>query len=153
MQINIEERAEKARKLFAEGYNCSQAVVLAYADCFGVDRDLAATLAAPLGGGVGRMREVCGAVTGMALVAGLRYPANNPADKEAKMRNYAVVKEVGTRFSDKFGSVVCRELLGLTPEKESGVSTNASSANPVKRCSCAEIVETAARIVGERIAL
>ena len=89
---DIEARVEKARALFQEGYNCAQAVFLTYSDMFGMDTALAARLAASFGGGMGRMREVCGTVSGMAMIAGLMEPANDPKDKEAKARNAALVR-------------------------------------------------------------
>ena len=79
MNIDIEERVQRARDLFREGYNCSQSVLLAYCDLFELNPTLAATLSAPLGGGLSRLREVCGAVSGMAMVAGLIRPYNDPA--------------------------------------------------------------------------
>lgn len=142
---DIEARVEKARALFQEGYNCAQAVFLTYSDMFGMDTALAAQLAASFGGGMGRMREVCGTVSGMAMIAGLMEPANDPKDKEAKARNYALVREFADAFRQKNGSIICRELLGL--DKKEG---NASVA-PRKR-PCVEFVATAARIVGEKLA-
>lgn len=149
--MNVEERVAHAKEYFAQGYNCSQAVLLAYADYYGIDKNTAALLSAPLGGGVGRMREVCGAVTGMALVVGLKYPAANPSDKSARMTNYAAVREVAKTFEEQFGSVVCRELLSLQKGEE---PQNSPQGHPLPRRgahSCAVIVENAARIVGERI--
>ena len=142
---DIEARVEKARALFQEGYNCAQAVFLTYSDMFGMDTTLAAQLTASFGGGMGRMREVCGTVSGMAMIAGLMEPANDPKDKEAKARNYALVREFADAFRQKNGSIICRELLGL--DKKEG---NASVA-PRKR-PCVEFVATAARIVGEKLA-
>ena len=141
---DIEARVEKARALFQEGYNCAQAVFLTYSDMFGMDTALAAQLTASFGGGMGRMREVCGTVSGMAMIAGLMEPANDPKDKEAKARNYALVREFADAFRQKNGSIICRELLGL--DKKEG---NASVA-PRKR-PCVEFVATAARIVGEKL--
>ena len=142
---DIEARVEKARALFQEGYNCAQAVFLTYSDMFGMDTALAAQLTASFGGGMGRMREVCGTVSGMAMIAGLMEPANDPKDKEATARNYALVREFADAFRQKNGSIICRELLGL--DKKEG---NASVA-PRKR-PCVEFVATAARIVGEKLA-
>lgn len=142
---DIEARVEKARALFQEGYNCAQAVFLTYSDMFGMDTALAAQLAASFGGGMGRMREVCGTVSGMAMIAGLMEPANDPKDKEAKARNAALVREFADAFRQKNGSIICRELLGLD-KKEGNVSVA-----PRKR-PCVEFVATAARIVGEKLA-
>lgn len=142
---DIEARVEKARALFQEGYNCAQAVFLTYSDMFGMDTALAVQLAASFGGGMGRMREVCGTVSGMAMIAGLMEPANDPKDKEAKARNAALVREFADAFRQKNGSIICRELLGLD-KKEGNVSVA-----PRKR-PCVEFVATAARIVGEKLA-
>lgn len=95
------------------GYNCSQSVFLAYADLYGIDPKLASTIVAPLGGGMGRLREVCGAVSAAFMLTGLKYPNPSPGDKAAKTRSYAVVQELAERFRRENGSIVCRELLGL----------------------------------------
>ena len=151
--MNIEERVEKAKAYFAEGYNCSQAVFLAYADFYNLDPEIAAVVAAPLGGGVGRMREICGAVSGMALVTGLKYKAGDPKDKAAKMKNYAVVREVSKTFEEQFGSVVGRELLSRK-KAEVAQNTEVGHIEPKQKgVTCAVLVETAARIVGERMLL
>lgn len=142
---DIEARVEKARALFQEGYNCAQAVFLTYSDMFGMDKALAARLAASFGGGMGRMREVCGTVSGMAMIAGLMEPANDPKDKEAKARNAALVREFADAFRQKNGSIICRELLGL--DKKEGDASVAPRKRP-----CVEFVATAARIVGEKLA-
>ncbi|MEG1615301.1 MAG: C-GCAxxG-C-C family protein [Bacteroidales bacterium] len=151
MQINIEEREAKAKALFAQGYNCSQAVFLAYADCFDLDPTLAATIAAPFGGGMGRMREVCGAVSGMALIAGLKYPMTDPKDREAKNKNYELVKNAGTAFEQTFGSMICRELLDIRKGTQPEIGTDGHPVVKPGKCSCSQIVQTAARIIGEKL--
>ena len=143
-KIDVEARVEKARALFQEGYNCAQAVFLTYSDMLGMDTALAAQLAASFGGGMGRMREVCGTVSGMAMIAGLMEPANDPKDKEAKARNAALVREFADAFRQKNGSIICRELLGL--DKKEGDASVAPRKRP-----CVEFVATAARIVGEKL--
>lgn len=149
--MNIEERVEKAKALFAQGYNCSQSVYMAFADKYGMNDQLAATISAPLGGGVGRMREVCGAVTGMALVVGLEIPVTDPKDKAAKMKNYALVREAGEAFKEIHGSVVCRELLGLDRGKEPELTSAGHPVVKPGKHSCADMVETAVRILAERL--
>ena len=84
MKIDIEERVTRAREFFTSGYNCAQAVALAYEDVIELDAETIAKLAASFGGGLSRLREVCGAVSGMAFVAGSLIPANNPLDTVAK---------------------------------------------------------------------
>ena len=157
-KFNIEERVEKAKRLFKEGgFNCCQAVVLAYNDIFGLDDTLAASLSSGFGGGMGRMREVCGSVSGMVLLAGLIAPADNPSDKDWRTRNYALVQEVAGEFRNITGSIVCKELLGLVP---TGSSASAPKDSPVpsdrtpeyyKKRPCEELVGISARIIGEKI--
>lgn len=159
MEINIEERVEKARKLFKEGgYNCCQAVVLAYNDVFGIDDVTAASLSSGFGGGMGRMREVCGSVSGMVMLAGMMVPAADPSVKAERTRNYALVQEMAGKFRSLNGSIVCRELLGLVP-MGSGIRTQNESPEPSDRTAeyykkrpCEELVGISARIVGEKIA-
>ncbi len=149
-KINIEERVQKARDLFAEGYNCTQSVFLTYCDVFGMDFQLAAKIAAPFGGGMGRMHEVCGSVSGMSLIAGMMEPVVDPSDKESKKRNYALVQEFAEPFRKEYGTIICRELLALGQKKDNSGSTDRPSENHKKR-PCIEYVATAARIVGENL--
>ena len=156
--FNIEERVEKARRLFKEGgYNCCQAVVLAYNDVFGLEDELAASLSSGFGGGMGRMREVCGAVSGMVMLAGLIRPASDPSVKNWRTANYALVQEMAGEFKEINGSIVCKELLSLVPM---GSCTPAPKESPepsdrtpeyYKKRPCEEMVGIAARIVGEQI--
>ncbi|MDR2938650.1 MAG: C-GCAxxG-C-C family protein [Prevotellaceae bacterium] len=149
--INIEERVARAVALFkTEGYSCAQAVLLAYADLFDLDENLAATLAAPFGGGIGRLREVCGTVSGMCMIAGLRWPNADPKDTEAKKRLYAVEQELAEKFRAENGSIVCRELLGLSEKKDSPTPSPRTPQYYAKR-PCAEYVAISARIIGEKL--
>ena len=109
----MESRAGKAGELFMEGCNCAQAVFVTYADLYGFDRATAMRVAASFGAGMGRMREVCGAVSGMFLVAGMETGATQGRDQEGKRRNYEVVQQLAARFKEEYGSIICRELLGL----------------------------------------
>ena len=156
--FDIEERVAKARRLFKEeGYNCCQAVVLAYNDIFGIDDKLAASLSSGFGGGMGRMREVCGSVSGMVILCGLLSPADDPAAMDGRTRNYALVQEVAGEFKDINGSIVCKELLGLVPMGSSAAvpteSPKPSDRTPeyYKKRPCEELVGISARIIGERI--
>ena len=156
--LNIEDRVEKARRLFKEeGYNCCQAVVLAYNDLFNIDDKLAASLASGFGGGMGRMREVCGSVSGMVMLAGLIAPAADPSIKVDRTRNYALVQEMAGEFKAINGSIVCKELLGLVP-MGSSASAPQESPEPSDRTAeyyqkrpCEELVGISARIAGEKI--
>lgn len=159
MEINIEERVAKAKRLFKEeGYNCCQAVVLAYSDLFGIDEVLAAAMSSGFGGGMGRMREVCGSVSGMVMLAGLIAPAADPSIKVDRTRNYALVQEVANEFKAINGSIICRELLGLVPAGAPSAPVPAESLEPSDRTPeyyrkrpCEELVGISARIIGERI--
>ena len=112
----IESRAQKAVELFKQGYNCSQAVFASCADIYGIkDENLALRLAASFGGGMGRMRLVCGAASGMFMLAGLQNGSAKPHDTEGKMANYAFVQQLAGDFKGKYGSLICAELLGLAP--------------------------------------
>lgn len=158
MNIDIEERVAKAKRLFKEeGYNCCQAVVLAYNDIFGIDDRTAASMASGFGGGMGRMREVCGSVSGMVMLAGLISPAADPSVKTDRTRNYALVQEVAGEFRNINGSIICKELLGLVPMRGSGTvmpeSPEPSDRTPdyYKKRPCEELVGISARIIGEKI--
>ncbi|MBO4228763.1 MAG: C_GCAxxG_C_C family protein [Clostridia bacterium] len=107
------ERMEQASRLFREGYNCSQSVVLAFADLLPVSPEHAAKLASSFGGGMGRLREVCGAVSGMLIVAGLLYGYGTPERGSVKQTHYERVQDLALAFEKSHGSLVCRELLGL----------------------------------------
>ncbi len=140
MEIDINERSQRAVSYFADGYNCSQSVFMAYSDLYGIDVDLASKFATSFGGGMGRLREVCGAVSGMFMVASMHMPANN-TDREAKKANYALVHLLADDFKKENGSIICRELLGLDPKFE----------RQEKKRPCSELVRMAAEIVGRRI--
>ena len=150
MKVNIEERAARAKELFLSGYNCAQSVFLAYRDLSELDEKMAATISAPFGGGMGRLREVCGAVSGMTMVAGLLYPNFDPTDTQSKKDNYAAVQELAEKFRAENGAIVCRELLGLVQQKDDPTPSARTEAY-YKRRPCAEYVAIAARIVGEKI--
>ena len=114
--INIEERVAKAKRLFKEeGYNCCQAVVLAYNDVFGIDDDTAAALSSGFGGGMGRMREVCGSVSGMVMLAGLMAPAADPSIKVDRTRNYALIQDMAEEFRAYIDKHVV--FANMTPEQ------------------------------------
>ncbi len=148
--IDIEQRVARARELFTSGYNCTQSVFLAFSDLFEVEPRLAATLSAPLGGGMGRLREVCGAVSGMALTAGFLRPAFDPADRTAKAENYALVQQFAEAFRAEHGAIVCRELLGLSVPKEAP-TPEPRTAEYYRKRPCVELVASAARIVAQYI--
>ncbi len=150
-KADIEARTERAKELFRSGYNCSQSVVLAYADLLGLEPTLAATLSAPFGGGMGRLREVCGAVSGMTMLAGVLAPSPACDNPTAKRDNYALVQHFAERFRAANGAIVCRTLLGLDQQKDEPTPSPRTEEYYRKR-PCVELVGDAARIVGEWIA-
>ena len=142
---------QKARELFMEGYNCTQAVVGAFCDDMNVDLGTALRMASPLGGGMGKLREVCGSVSGMFLVLGYFYGYSQPADYEGKKELYARVQELARRFREENGSIVCRELLGL--DKSASVPVpELRTAEYYRKRPCPDLCACAARILEDYMA-
>lgn len=150
--FDIEQRKEKAVLLFKEGYNCAQSVFVAYSDLFGIEDELAKKLSSSFGGGMGRMREVCGAASGMFMLLGLHYPATDPTDKESKTANYAAVQRTADEFKARFGSIICRDLLDENRPPDSPVPSDRNAEYYAKR-PCARFVAEAAEIVGRELML
>ena len=146
-------RPEKAKQLFMSGYNCSQAVVGAFIDDFAIDFDTAMKLSSSFGGGMGRMREVCGAVTGAFMIAGLKCGYCDPCDKAAKSAHYALIQKIAADFKEQNGSIICRELLegvGCSGKCGGSVPEDRTAAYYKKR-PCAELVYIAAKIVEDEL--
>lgn len=146
-------RPEKAKQLFTSGYNCSQAVVGAFIDDFAIDFDTAMKLSSSFGGGMGRMREVCGAVSGAFMIAGLKCGYCDPCDKAAKSAHYALIQKIAADFKQKNGSIICRELLegvGCNGKCQGSVPEDRTAAYYKKR-PCAELVYIAAKIVEDEL--
>ncbi len=142
----MKERIQKAVELFKSGYNCSQSVVAAFADMYGYTEEQALRMSASFGGGIGRMRETCGAACGMFLLAGLETGSTDAKDKEGKALNYATVQELAAEFKARNGSINCGELLGL--KKTAPLSPTPEERTPqyfAKR-PCIKTVEEAAKI-------
>lgn len=149
--INEGERVEKARSFFHSGFNCAQSVALAYADVVGLDEDKVAALTAGFGGGFGRLREVCGCVSGMTFVAGAVRHADGPSDREGKTANYALVQRLADDFKEINGSIICRELLGLAPLAREGAEPSARTPDYYRKRPCEEMVGIAAGILARRL--
>ena len=137
-----------AAELFLKGYNCAQAVTMAFCDVTGLEEGFAAKMASSFGGGMGRMREVCGAVSGMLMVAGLLYGYDSNDDDKAKKEHYALVQQLAGKFREQVGSIVCREILKNPP----------SDPNPTPRTAeyyaqrpCTRMVMLATQIMEEYI--
>ena len=135
-----------AKEYFEKGYNCAQAVVLAFADCVSVDKDSLLKIASSFGGGFGRMREVCGAFSGVSIVAGLLlgYSADDGANK---MEHYEFIRFLADEFKkENGGTIICRELLGETQKLSSPNPSVRTEEYKAKR-PCSEIVKNAADIL------
>ena len=131
------------------GYNCSQAVLLAFCEDFGLEKETALKISEPFGGGMGRMREVCGTVTGMFMVIGLAMGNDNSKDNTTKKNVYKSVQELAAKFKEDNGSIICRELLGLQKaNKESYVPSERTNEYYKKR-PCPELCKYAADILEE----
>lgn len=147
----IEKRVEKAKELFRQGFNCSQAVFAACADLYGIeDQALALRLSASFGGGIGRMRQTCGAACGMFMLAGLEKGSATPNDAEGKMQNYSLVQDLATQFKEENSSLICSELLGIAPKPQNPVPEPRTEAYYKKR-PCVEMVATAVRIFLKKV--
>lgn len=142
----VTKKSEYAKSLFTQGYNCSQAVLCAFAQELGMDTDMAARLASSFGGGMGRMREVCGACSGMFMAAGLKYGGYDPLDNAAKAAHYKRIQELAQRFRENNGSIICRELLGLSVKTDSPVPEKRTEEYYKKR-PCGDMVADAAAIL------
>ncbi|MBR3603911.1 MAG: C_GCAxxG_C_C family protein [Elusimicrobiaceae bacterium] len=138
-------KKEKATALFKEGYNCSQAVLLAFAEDLGLDPNTAQKIATPFGGGMGRMREVCGAFSGLLMVLGVKYASNDPKDQKAKAEHYALVQKMAEEFKKQNGSIICRELLGLSGPQEP--TPQPRTPQYYQKRPCADMVGSAAEIL------
>ncbi len=142
----MEERIQKAVEAFKSGYNCSQSVVVAFADMYGFTQEQAARMSASFGGGIGRMRGTCGAACGMFLVAGLETGATEAADRAGKAANYAVVQELAAEFKQRNGSLICAELLGLKKDTPMTHVPEERTNQYYSKRPCMKMVEQAARI-------
>ncbi|MBP5480452.1 MAG: C_GCAxxG_C_C family protein [Paludibacteraceae bacterium] len=148
--MDKEERIARAKELFKSGFNCSQSVVAAFADLYGLTEEQALKVSASFGGGIGRMRETCGAACGIFLLAGLKYGSTDPKNADAKGENYRIVQELAEDFKKANGFLKCRDLLGLDKNlKESPQPAERNAAYYAKR-PCVEIVASAARIWAEK---
>lgn len=143
-----ESRPDYARRLFLEGYNCTQAVVGAFCDEMGMDFEQAMLICCGYGGGIARLREVCGSFIGAVMVLDVMYGSTDPSDHAAKSAQYQRIQRMAEKFRQKNGALVCRELLGLpagaslpTPEKR--------TAEYYKKRPCPQIIADAAAIVEE----
>lgn len=143
-------KGDRAYDLFKQGYNCAQAVFGAFCEELGMDFDTAVRLASGFGGGIGRMREVCGTFTGMTMAASLIYGYSDPLATDTKTELYEKIRALGDRFREENGSIICRELLGLQQAEKSAVP-EARTSEYYKKRPCAELCRYAADLLDEFI--
>ena len=136
---------ELAISYFKSGFNCAQSVVMAFRDLTGLSEGESARLASSFGGGLGRMREVCGAVSGMAIVAGILFGYDDPKAPGAVQGHYALVQKLAGEFRERNGSIVCRELLGGVPS--TNPAPEARTAEYYRKRPCVDLVGDAAEIL------
>ena len=143
-----------AGELFMNGSSCSQAVFLAFCDVTGIDRKLAAKIASPFGGGIGRMREVCGAVSGMYMVLGALYGYDETAEDDGRKKQlYKDVQALAEKFKQENGSIICRELLGLDIKGKDNPTPEERTEKYYKKRPCSELCRYAADLVAEYLEL
>jgi C_GCAxxG_C_C family probable redox protein len=150
-QEEMDRRVERAVENFMQGYGCCQSVVAAFADLYGMDDNIAKRVAAGFGGGVGRMRMMCGAVSGIVMLVGLDCGQTEGSDREGKSACYKVVQELLDKSKEQNGSLICAEILGINGYDRAVCSYVASprTAEYYKQRPCAAKVESAARIFAE----
>lgn len=145
---DLESRVEKSVELFKSGFNCSQSVFGAFADLYDIDKDVALRISSSFGGGIGRMRQTCGAACGMFLLAGLEKGTSDGSNSKAKAENYSFVQSLAEEFKKRNGSLICAELLGL--KKPEGTPVPAErNAEYYKKRPCVEMVREAAKIYAQ----
>lgn len=142
-------RGERAEALFKEGYNCSQAVLLAFSDVTGLDEKTAALLSSSFGGGMGRLREVCGSLSGAFAAVGMICGYSDPKDTATKKELYALIQDIAAEFKKENGSIICRELLGLSDKSEPVPEPRTEGY--YKKRPCAELCRLSADITAKKL--
>ena len=138
----------QAAQLFLDGYNCAQAITVAFSDVTGLDKDFSARMASSFGGGIGRLREVCGAVSGMVMVAGILYGYDANSEESAKKEHYTLVQALANQFTEEVGSIICRDILKNPP---SDPSPTPRTKEFYKQRPCTRMVMVAAKILEDYI--
>ncbi len=147
----MSDRVKKAEELFKSGYNCSQAVLVAFADKYGLDEKMALRISSSFGGGMGRMREVCGAVSGMFMVAGLENGTTDSTDRDGKKANYDLVVKLADEFKKENGTIYCKELLGLSKKDIGDTKPEERTKEYYKKRPCVELVKQCASILEKEL--
>ena len=153
-QEDLENRVQRAVELFMQGYGCCQSVVCAFSDLYGLDEEMALRVSAGFGGGVGRMRLMCGTCSALVILAGLEKGQTRGEDREGKAASYQLVRQLLETFRQRNGSIICAELLQM-----SGLKAETNTSQPDERNAeyyrvrpCARKVESAARVFAEYLA-
>ena len=146
VQWDKESRVQRAKDLFMSGFNCSQSVVAAFADLYGFTQEQALKMSAAFGGGIGRMRETCGAACGMFQLAGLEKGATEGPDRESKKETYALVQQLAAAFKAHAGSIKCAEILKLRQGESLIPTPEARTPDYYAKRPCVKMVELAARM-------
>ena len=141
----------QARELFKTGYNCAQSVFCAFCNETGMDFEDALKFSSSFGGGMGRLREVCGAVSAMFMIAGCLYGYTEPDNDEIKGRHYKLIQELAEKFKKEHGTIICRELLGLDEGEISSPEPTPRTKEYYDNRPCENFIATAAKIVDELI--
>jgi len=142
----METHADRAEALFKTGYNCAQSMIGAFEGEIGIDFETSMRLASSFGGGMGRLREVCGALTGLFMVVGLQSGYSDPQDHEAKTRHYQLVQDLASQFRDRFGTLLCRDLLELEETISEPIPEKRTD-EYYQRRPCAEYIRFAASLL------
>ena len=146
----MSKHSEQAVKLYYEGYSCAQSMLLTFSDETGLSRELSLRISSSFGGGMGRLREVCGAVTGMFMICGILYGYTDITDTSLKAAHYARVQELGLEFKKRYSTFICRELLDLDVLHDDPTPEERTSEYYKKR-KCSLYIEAAAEILDEFI--
>ena len=144
----MNKKSEKAVELFKAGYNCAQSVLGAFHDEIGMSFEEALRLASSFGGGMGRMREVCGAVSSMFMIAGIKKGYISPNDDVTKEKHYTLVQNLAEKFKKEHGTIICRELLG---EDDNSPVPSKRTEQYYQERPCENFIKTAAKIIEENL--
>ena len=150
-QFDTEDRVKQAISNFNQGYNCAQSVFMAYADLFGYTPEQAKTISSSFGGGIGRLRETCGTISAMAMLAGLKYPALNPSNLQERARNYSMIQTMVKEFTDKYETIKCRDLLKIPANKKESPMPSERTPEYYAKRPCGRFIEHAARITARML--
>lgn len=141
---------KSARKMFQSGYNCAQSTFCAFCDDLNMDMETSLKLTSSFGGGMGRLREVCGAVSAMSMIAGLKHGYTSNNDDILKEQHYRLIQELAHEFKQKHGSIICRELLGLSEGEDSPIPAKRTESY-YKTRPCEEFIADAVKIIEKRL--